>query len=215
MQIEIIVFDGFDELDAIGPYEVLRTAEVLGADLHADLVGVAGAGTITASHGTRVVVERGPSGTADLVLVPGGGWSGGASGARAEAERGDLPALLRREHERGATVGSVCTGAMLLATAGLTEGRPTTTHHSAVDDLRASGARVLDARVVDDGDLITAAGVTSGLDLALWLVEREAGAELAAAVAREIELPGRGDVVRGGEGARMPPWSTDDSATRT
>ena len=71
---------------------------------------------------------------------------------------------------------SVCTGAMLLAAAGITDGRPATTHHGAIEDLRASGARRRGrARVVDDGDLITAGGVTSGIDLALHLVERECG----------------------------------------
>jgi transcriptional regulator GlxA family with amidase domain len=192
MRIDIILFDGFDELDAVAPFEVLRTAEELGGDLHAELVGAHGAATITASHGARLLVERGPSEEADLLLVPGGGWFTGA-GARDEIERGDLPALLARAHERGTAVGSVCTGAMLLAAAGLVEGRPATTHHAAIGDLRAAGARIADgARVVDAGDLITAGGVTSGLDLALWLVEREAGAELADRVASEIEHERRG-----------------------
>jgi transcriptional regulator GlxA family with amidase domain len=193
MQIDIIIFDGFDELDALGPYEVLRTAETLGADLHAELVGARGAGTITASFGTRLTVDRGPSETADLVLVPGGGWLNPGPGARVEAERGDLPALLARAHERGAAVGSVCTGAMLLAAAGLVQGRPATTHHTAIEDLRAAGATIVDgARVVDDGDVITAGGVTSGLDLALWLVEREAGVDIAEQVARDKEYERRG-----------------------
>jgi transcriptional regulator GlxA family with amidase domain len=196
MRIDIILFDGFDELDAIGPFEVLRNAEGLGGDLHAELVGAHGAGTITASHGTRVAVDRGPSEDADLLLVPGGGWFVGA-GARAEIERGDLPALLARARERGTAVGSVCTGAMILAAAGLVAGRPATTHHSAIEDLRGAGATIVDgARVVDDGDLITAGGVTSGLDLALWLVEREAGAEIADRVAADIEHERRGAVSR-------------------
>jgi transcriptional regulator GlxA family with amidase domain len=187
MHIDIVIFDGFDELDAIGPFEVLRTAEKLGADLHAELVGAHGAGTITASHGARLLVDRGPSERADLTLVPGGGWFDAGPGARAEIERGDLLAALTGAHERGRAVGSVCTGAMLLAAAGLTKGRPATTHHSAIEALRASGADVIDARVVDAGDLITAGGVTSGLDMALWLVEREAGPELAEQVADELE----------------------------
>jgi transcriptional regulator GlxA family with amidase domain len=192
VQIDILLFDGFDELDAIAPYEVLRTAAQLGADVQAELVGAYGAATITASHGTRIVVARGPSDTADAVLVPGGGWFGdAAAGARAEAERGDLPALLGRAGERGALITSVCTGAMLLAAAGLTRGRPATTHHDALGDLRASGALVAEQRVVDDGDLVTAGGVTAGLDLALRLVERVAGADAATAVAREIEYEPR------------------------
>jgi transcriptional regulator GlxA family with amidase domain len=193
MRIEIILFDGFDELDALGPFEVLRLAEKGGADLHAELVGPA---TVTAAHGARLLLERRPSGDADLTLVPGGGWFDPGPGARAEAERGDLPALLARAHESGKAVGSVCTGAMLLAAAGLVAGRPATTHQSAIDDLRAAGADVVDARVVDAGDLITAGGVTSGLDMALWLVEREAGAELAQSVADEVEYTRRSEVWR-------------------
>jgi transcriptional regulator GlxA family with amidase domain len=77
---------------------------------------------------------------------------------------------------------------MLLAAGGLLAGRPAVTHHAALDDLEAAGADVIrDARVVDDGDILTAGGVTSGIDLALWLVERERGREIADTVATEIE----------------------------
>jgi transcriptional regulator GlxA family with amidase domain len=77
---------------------------------------------------------------------------------------------------------------MLLAEAGLLTGRPAITHHSAIEDLKGFGVNVIEgARVVDDGDLITAAGVTSGIDLALHLVARELGTEAAQAAADEIE----------------------------
>jgi transcriptional regulator GlxA family with amidase domain len=188
MQIEILLYDGFDELDGLGPYEVLRNATAFGADIQVELVGARGAGTITASHGARIVVDRGPSDACDLVIVPGGGWHArDKPGAWAEAQRGAVPATLAAMHERGTKVASVCTGAMLLAAAGLTTGRPATTHHGAIDDLRDSGAEIVDARVVDDGDILTAGGVTSGLDLALWVVEQAAGPEVAERVAQEIE----------------------------
>ena len=191
MRIEIVVFDGFDELDAIAPYEVLRTAVGHGAEIDTELVGAHGAGTVTASHGTRIVVDRGPSEAPDLMLVPGGGWFYGA-GVRAEIERGDLVRTLIAAHEAGSIVGSVCTGAMLLAATGLVEGRRATTHHEALEDLRAAGAQIVDgARFVDDGDLLTAGGVTSGLDLALHIVEKVAGGEIAEKVAREIEYEPR------------------------
>jgi transcriptional regulator GlxA family with amidase domain len=186
MQIDIILFDGFDELDAIAPYEVLRTAAQLGAALDVTLVGAHGPATITASHGTRIVVGRGPSEDADLLLVPGGGYFHGA-GIRAELERGVLPRIVAAAHARGATVGSVCTGAMLLTATGLTAGRRMTTHQFAIDDLRASGAEVVEARFVDDGDIVSAGGVTAGIDLALHLVQRFAGAGMADEVATEIE----------------------------
>ena len=192
-RIEIVLFDGFDEMDAIAPYEVFRTAAGYGAPIEAELVGAHGPAVITASHGLRIVVERGPSVTADVVLVPGGGYFHGA-GIRAEIERGDLPRTLAAAHARGAIVGSVCTGAMLLAATGLTAGRRATTHHLAMDDLRASGAEVVEARFVDDGDIVTAGGVTSGLDLALHLVERFAGAPVAERTAAEIEYERQGAV---------------------
>jgi transcriptional regulator GlxA family with amidase domain len=192
MQIDIILFDGFDELDAIAPYEVLRTAAELGAPLDVTLVGAHGPATITASHGARIVVDHGPSDDADMLVVPGGGYFRGA-GIRAELERGELPRVVAAAHARGAIVGSVCTGAMLLAGTGITAGRRLTTHRSAVDDLRDAGAEVVEARFVDDGDIVSAGGVTAGLDLALHLVERFAGARIADDVATEIEYEvGRG-----------------------
>lgn len=197
MDIDIIVFAGFDELDVIAPFEVLRNAEALGADLHPVLAGAHGPGAYEGAHGTRVTVECGVSGAASMLVVPGGGWnSRSPRGARGEVARGELPALLAREHERGAVIASVCTGAMVLAAAGITDGRRATTHHSTLEDLRATGAEVVEARVVDDGDVLTAGGVTSGIDLALWIVERHAGAELADAVAAEIEHERTVEVLR-------------------
>jgi transcriptional regulator GlxA family with amidase domain len=197
MRIEILLYDGFDELDGIAPYEVLRTAEEYGAPIHAELVGAYGAGTITASHGARIAVAGGLSEAADMVMVPGGSWnSRGERGAWAEAQRGEVPATIAAARARGARIASVCTGAMLLAAAGITDGRPATTHHLALEDLRASGAQVMNARVVDDGDLMTAAGITSGIDLALHIVEQEAGAEIADKVADEMEYERRFAVAR-------------------
>jgi transcriptional regulator GlxA family with amidase domain len=199
MRVAVVVFEGFDELDAIGPLEVLRNAAAMGATgLSVELVALDGAAEVTGSHGLRVRTDGrlDPEGT-DLLVIPGGGWNDrGAHGAWAEAERGDLPAAIAAAARGGAVVATVCTGAMLAATAGLTRGRPAITHHGAVEDLRASGARVVEARVVDDGDLVTAGGVTSGIDLGLWLVERHFGTDLADAVAAEIEHPRHGEVWR-------------------
>jgi transcriptional regulator GlxA family with amidase domain len=199
MRIDIALFDGFDELDALAPYEVLRRAAELGADLQTRLVSLDAAGEVTAFYGLRVAVEGrlGAGEQPDVVLVPGGGWNHrGLRGARVEAERGDLPAVLARLHVRGTIVAGVCTGAMLLAATGLLRGRSATTHHIALDELRAAGAEVVRARVVDDGDVITAGGVTSGLDLALWLVERFASPQIAAAVESRMEYERRGTVWR-------------------
>jgi transcriptional regulator GlxA family with amidase domain len=196
MRIDVLVFPGFDELDALGPFEVLRNAAAGGAPADVALAALAGPGPVTGSHGVVVGAHR-AAGAADLVVVPGGGWNDRSpEGARAEAHDGALPAYLRQRHAAGAIIAGVCTGGMLLAEAGLLAGRPAVTHHGALDDLAAAGAQVVDARVVDNGDVVTAGGVTSGLDLALHLVERLWGADAAAAVAREMEHERRGPVHR-------------------
>ena len=193
---EIVLFEDFDELDAIGPYEVLENGAVAGASLETRLVTLeepTGDGLVTASHGLRVEPD-GTLGEPDILLVPGGGWTSEDDGVRAVVEDRPLPATVEERHDAGATVASVCTGAMVLAEAGLLEGRPATTHAVARDDLEAAGADLIDARVVDDGDVLTAGGVTSGIDLALWLLEREFGADVAEAVETEMEYERRDDV---------------------
>lgn len=198
MDVEILLFEGFDELDAIGPYEVLTHAGDRGADLSVRTVTNEPAETVTASHGLTIQPDA-ELGQPDLLVVPGGGWMGG--GARREYDAGALPRAIGDRHEQGSLVASVCTGAMLLAGAGLLDGRPATTHRVAHDDLAAVTERI-DARVVDDGDVLSAAGVSSGLDLALWIVEREFGEELAAQTAEAIEYERRHDVYRSDEPAR-------------
>ncbi|GAA3388029.1 DJ-1/PfpI family protein [Streptomyces roseoviridis] len=88
----------------------------------------------------------------------------------------------------------MCTGTLLLSAAGLTAGRRCTTHHIALDDLRAQGGRVVGGRVVDDGDLVTCGGVTSGVDLGIWLVERFFGADTALFAEEVLEYERRGIV---------------------
>src|SRR3954451_13703018 len=139
MKTEILLFDGFDDLDAFGPFEVLT-----GSGLETRFVTVEPRDHVVSNGGARIV-PHGVLGDPDLVLVPGGGWNTRSDqGAWAEARRGVIPAALRRRHEAGGRIGSVCTGAMLLAVAGLLRGRPAITHHSALDDLRAAGAYVRD-----------------------------------------------------------------------
>jgi len=88
----------------------------------------------------------------------------------------------------------VCTGAMALAAAGLLDGRAAVTHRDALEDLRRTKALVIEARVVDDGDILTCGGVTSSIDLALWLVERQWGTELADKISRSLEYTRSRDV---------------------
>ncbi|MDG5819685.1 DJ-1/PfpI family protein [Natronococcus sp. A-GB7] len=190
---EILLFDGFDELDAIGPYEVLANGAAAGASLEVRLVTLEDADLVTASHELRVEPD-GTLGEPDLLVVPGGGWTSDDGGVRTVVDDGAIPDAVDDRFATGATVASVCTGAMILAEAGLLEGRPATTHHDALEDLEESAANVVEERVVDDGDVLTAGGVTAGIDLALWLLEREFGAEIADAVATEMEHERRGEV---------------------
>jgi transcriptional regulator GlxA family with amidase domain len=212
MHVAIVLFDGFDDLDAIGPFEVFNHARTFGADLEVGLYTPAPREVVTSSHGLRVEPdgalrterEAAPSSSEerpdipDVVVVPGGGWESGADeGTWVQVRRGELPDALARLHADGATVCSVCTGGMLLAAAGLTDGRPAVTHRGALADLRDAGAEVVEARVVDDGDLVTAGGVTAGLDLALHVVHRECGSDVADRVATEMEYEPSDDVYAG------------------
>ena len=197
MRCEVLLYDGFDELDALAPWEVLSDVARARDDVDAALVTLDGDAQVRASHGALITPHRALSEQVDLLVVPGGGWNDRSrSGAWSEVERGVLPDAIRARHDGGAVVASVCTGAMLLAAAGLLAGRPAITHHSAIDDLKAAGAEVTRARVVDDGDVLTAGGVTSGLDLVLHLVERFFGAPLALIAERELEYERRGTVWR-------------------
>jgi transcriptional regulator GlxA family with amidase domain len=187
VRIDIIVYDGFDELDAIAPYEVLRSAAAAGADFDVRLVAH-GQTEVRAAFGLRVPVDGPFDGQADVIVVPGGGWAARAgTGAWAEYRRGDWLPLLRQAFDRGAVLAGVCTGGMLLAHAGVIGGRRAATHHSAWAELEATGAELVRDRVVDDGQLVTAGGVTSGIDLGLWLVERFAGRDHADRAAERLE----------------------------
>jgi len=201
MRCEVLLYDGFDELDALAPWEVLSDIGRARDEVDVALVTHDGDAPVRASHGAVITPHRALSQQVDLLIVPGGGWNDRSrSGAWSEVERGVLPQAIRARHEGGAIAASVCTGAMLLAAAGLLKGRPAITHHIAIEDLAAAGAKVIRARVVDDGDVVTAGGVTSGLDLTLHLVERLWGASLALAVERELEYERRGTVWRADRG---------------
>ncbi|MCU0312291.1 MAG: DJ-1/PfpI family protein [Acidimicrobiales bacterium] len=188
-RVDIVVYDGIDELDAVGPLEVLRSAVADGADLDVRLVTRLPSRQVTGTFGLRIEPDgMFEPGAAGVVVVPGGGWATRADrGTWGEVRRGDLGPMLARCAEDGALMASVCTGAMLLAHAGIIGERPATTHHAARAALFDTGAQVLDERVVDDGDLITAAGVTSGIDLGLHLVERLVGPAAAEKAAVRLE----------------------------
>lgn len=184
VRIEIVVFDGFDELDVFGPFEVLSIA---GFDV--ELVAVERPGAVISRGGVELRIPR-VLGAADGVIVPGGGWlDRRAVGAWAEAQRGVLPARLAEVAPSTRWMASVCAGAMLLAAAGLLTGRRATTNRNAYEELRAHDVTVLDQRVVDDGDRITAGALSAGLDLGLWITERELDSTTAEQIAAAIEHP--------------------------
>ncbi|MDQ7808547.1 DJ-1/PfpI family protein [Amycolatopsis sp. A133] len=201
---QFVLFDGFDPLDAVAPYEVLSAgSEFLGGALDVGFVS---------AEGPRDVVSGIPgitlSATATLdpaaagyVVVPGA--AGPADGDPDEVDT--IPVLLSRFAAGAAapllraclenpavTVTAVCGGSLGLAMAGLLDGRTATTHVLGVDLLAAAGVTAVRARVVDDGDLVTAGGVTSGLDLGLYLLERDFGPRIAHAVEEFFEYERRG-----------------------
>ncbi|MEH1016991.1 DJ-1/PfpI family protein [Micromonospora sp. CPCC 206060] len=197
LRVQIVMFDGVEEQDFAGPYEVFSLAGGLTAGaVRTSYVTADRPRSIVAAFGTTVKVTNGwAPHDADLIVVPGGGFKRRDSpGIWPEIDKGVLPRALAAAARPGLTIASLCTGAILLAAAGLTTGRPCTTHTGAKAELTARGGLVKNARVVDDGDLVTAAGITSGLDLALHLIKREIGSDVAVKAEEVLEYQARGTV---------------------
>ena len=182
--IDVLLFDGCEALDALGPIEVLRYGGL-------DVCGVTvdGERLVRTSQGLDVRAQQ-PREDVEWLVVPGGAWDDRHHHPDGEAASGLVGAYARRHQARGGLLAAVCTGAMWLADAGLIGSRPATTHHQYWDELAAFGADVRRGeRVVDDGDLVTSGGITSGLFLGLHLVGRLAGPDVRRGVELEIELP--------------------------
>ncbi|MGW7535364.1 DJ-1/PfpI family protein [Amycolatopsis sp. NPDC054798] len=205
LRAQFVLFDGFDPLDVIAPFEVLSAGNgFLGGKLAVELAS---------AHGPGVV----RSGTPGLALTataafdpdaPGYVFVPGASGPvdgdpddgvetipvlLSRFASGDAMPLMRRAFDNpDSTVVTVCGGSLALAMAGLLDGRTATTHVLGFDLLDATGANAVRARVVDDGDLISGGGVTSGLDVALYVLERDFGSHPAHAVEELFEYERRG-----------------------
>ncbi|MBV2361942.1 DJ-1/PfpI family protein [Streptomonospora nanhaiensis] len=202
LRVQAVLYDGVEDQDLVGPLGALDVVD----DVRTTFVTLGGPGTVTTSFGmeVRAGAALDPA-RADLVVVPGGGYGAGSAVDR-QVRSGALPRALAEAARPGLIMAGVCTGTLLLSAAGLTAGRPCTTHHAATQDLAAQGAEVVAGRVVDDGDLVTCGGVTSGIDLGLWLVERLYGAQAALLAEQILEHERRGTVwrrpaARGGEEA--------------
>jgi transcriptional regulator GlxA family with amidase domain len=179
VKVAILIYDGFTALDAIGPYEVLRS--VPGWEV--EFVGRTRGEVRTDSGAVGLSADRGMAEmtSAGIVLVPGG------SGNRELLEDRELLAWLREIDRTTTWTTSVCTGSLLLGAAGLLERRRATGHWLYLEQLREYGADPVGGRYVEDGKVITAAGVSAGIDMALYLVGREAGPEVAQAIQLGIE----------------------------
>lgn len=185
--IGILLFGGFEELDAIGPWEVLTywvdghpgdgwTVTTLSED-GASVVAAKGL-TVQPAHSYRSSPQL------DVLIYPGG------RGTRAHLKQAAQLEWLRAQRRQAEIVASVCTGALVLAAAGLLAGRPATTHWHYLDQLHELDASIIvraHDRYVDDGDVITSAGVSAGIDMALHLVARLAGKDRAREVRRGIQ----------------------------
>lgn len=178
MKTAILIFPKLAALDAIGPYEVLRS--VPGWEV--SFVGLE-KGSIRAEGGLGLSVDQTleEATEADAVLVPGGEGNRPLLGDERVLE------WLRRIDATTKWTTSVCTGSLVLGAAGLLEGRRATGNWLFLDRLAEYGADPVGGRYVEDGKLLTAAGVTAGLDMALHLVAREAGPEVAQAVQLGLE----------------------------
>ncbi|MEQ4607210.1 DJ-1/PfpI family protein [Streptomyces bacillaris] len=174
MQIAITLFDRFTALDAVGPYEILSRAPGAEVVFVAERTGPVANDTGSlhlVAHRTLAEVT-----SPDLVIVPGG------PGQSGQMENGTLLGWLRTADTATSWTTSVCTGSLLLAAAGLLEGRRATSHWLALEALKQFGAEPTGERVVFDGKYVTAAGVSSGIDMGLALLGRIAGDDTARSV---------------------------------
>ncbi|WP_203143060.1 DJ-1/PfpI family protein [Marinobacter mangrovi] len=189
----IFLFDDVEVLDFAGPYEVFTTASrvyrkahpvgpepfsVVTIAQHEDLVHSRAGLKVSADY----TIADHPS--IDLLLVPGGVVT-------AELEKGPVIRWIENTAEQVPLTASVCTGAFLLAAAGLLNGRTATTHWEDMDDLRHAfpAVKVLPGRRwIDQGDVVTSGGISAGIDMSLHLVERIAGRDLALKTARQMEF---------------------------
>jgi transcriptional regulator GlxA family with amidase domain len=181
----LLIFDGAEELDFTGPWEVFTVSASLREDSDSVLLISERSDPVRCSKGMRVLpdhtLDNHPP--LDVLLVPGG------MGTRREVSNPVITGWIRKAAATAAWTTSVCTGALLLHEAGPARGRRVATHHAFENTLEARGdiTVVRDTRYVVDGNLVTSQGVSAGIDMALWLVGRLHGRDHARAVRRHIQ----------------------------
>jgi putative intracellular protease/amidase len=179
VEIAIPLFNRFTALDAVGPYEVLSRLPGARVDFVAAEPGIFRADTRMLALSVERTFDDVPA--PDVLLVPGG------IGSRTALADERLLDWVRRAHEGSTYTTSVCTGALVLAAAGVLDAVEATTHWLAMDYLERLGARPVKERYVERGKIITAAGVSAGIDMGLVLAERLAGADNAQTIQLAIE----------------------------
>ncbi|OCT11266.1 thiamine biosynthesis protein ThiJ [Paenibacillus pectinilyticus] len=207
MHVQVVLFDGFDLMDALAPYEVFAAAGMYaGGAITVELVSAEGKRSVPSGmNGPAIEAQAAlDPHRAGIILVPGG--SGKPEGDDEDAVPNilrlametDLTRLMKQAFDNhDVTVATVCGGSLVLAMGGLLEDRHAVTNHLGMAALGATGAIPIAARVVEDGPrLVSGGGVTSGLDVALYLVERELGPQIASAVEKLFEYERRGTVWR-------------------
>ncbi len=178
-KIAILIFDRLTALDAVGPYEVLSRLPDTELTFVAEEAGPKRTDTGSLALYADATLAELPD--PHVVVVPGG------PGQAALMEDGPVHEWLRAAHAGSTWTASVCTGSLILAAAGLLAGRRATSHWTALEELARLGAEPVAERVVWDGKLVTAAGVSAGIDMALALAAKLAGEQLAQAIQLGIE----------------------------
>jgi transcriptional regulator GlxA family with amidase domain len=179
MRIAILIFDQLTALDAVGPYEVL--SRLPGADLRFVAKEPGVKRTDTGALGLSADLALYELADPDVLLIPGG------EGNRPLLDDDEVLEWVRGAHETSTWTTSVCTGSLVLGAAGLLDGKRATTHWAYLDRLAETGATPVAERVVEDGKIMTGAGVSAGIDMALTLTARIAGEDVAKAVQLGIE----------------------------
>ncbi len=184
--VAVVLFDQVEVLDFAGPYEVLSNAKLANGEPGLKVITIAARPEVRCNGGLRVLVDYTLDACPplDAIVVPGGP---GADYPTPEQEI--LIPFLRLRSDQVQVTTSVCTGAFILGRTGLLDGRPATTHSKLLDMFRGEFPQVkaTEAKIVDEGDVITAAGVSSGIDLALYLIEKWFGPDVRRESARDLD----------------------------